>query len=113
VAEDELVEVDLEVSGRDAAVGALEPRLEVGRGPVGAGQQLLVVRVVAPLQQGPVLVARAAELVVALPAIGVDDRSGRDERLHPRGEGGLARVRKHLQAQPTRAGSARLDGDSD
>ena len=41
VAEDELVEVDLQVLGRDAAMGAVHPGLEVGDRAVGAGQQLL------------------------------------------------------------------------
>jgi hypothetical protein len=65
---------------------------------VGAGQQLLLVGVIARLQERPVLVAGASELVVAVPTVGVDDRAGSDVGLHPRGEGGLARVWEHLQA---------------
>ena len=38
VAEDELVEVDLQVLGGGAAVRVLKPGLKVGEGPVGAGR---------------------------------------------------------------------------
>jgi hypothetical protein len=43
VPEDELVEVDLEVLGRDAAVGALEPGLEIRDRSVGSWQHELLV----------------------------------------------------------------------
>ena len=62
VAEDELVEVDLEVLGRDAAMGCLKPGLQVGGGAVGAGQELLGVAVIASLQARPVVIAGAASL---------------------------------------------------
>ena len=62
VAEDELVEIDLQVLGRDAAVGALKPRLQVRGGAVGARQELLGVGVIASLQARPVVVAGAGEL---------------------------------------------------
>jgi hypothetical protein len=41
VAEDELVEVDLQVLLRRAAVSPLQPGLEVGEGAVGAGKIIL------------------------------------------------------------------------
>ncbi len=77
VAEDELVEVDLQMVGRDAAVGALKPGLEVGGRPVGPRQELLRVGMVAPLQAGLVIEAGGGELAVAGPAVGVDDRPRR------------------------------------
>jgi hypothetical protein len=41
MAEDVLVEVDLQVGVADAAVGAVHPRLQVGDGAVGTGQEPL------------------------------------------------------------------------
>jgi hypothetical protein len=41
VPEDELVEVGLQVLGRDAAVGALQPGFQVGGSAVGAREELL------------------------------------------------------------------------
>src|SRR3954451_6615398 len=94
VAEDELVEVNLQVLGRDAAMGAVEPGLQVGGRPVGAGEELLCVRMVAPLQARTMFVPGAGELAVAPPAVGMDNRAGRDVRSHPGGERLAAGIRQ-------------------
>ena len=98
VAKDELVEVDLQTIGRDAAVGALQPGLQVRGGAVGARQKLLRVGVVAALQPRPVVEAGDGKLAVARPAVGVDDRSRLDARFQPAGQRRLAGVGEELQA---------------
>src|SRR5688572_15525189 len=78
VAEDELVEVDLEVALLDASVGALQPGLEVRARAMRARQELLFVGKAAALLDRAVVVAQLGQALVAGPAIGVYDRAGRD-----------------------------------
>lgn len=92
VAEDELVEIDVQVVGRDAAVSALKPGLQVGTRPVSTRQELLGVWVVAPPPAGSVVKANAGQLAVAVPAVGMDDRAAFDARPDPGSERGLAGV---------------------
>jgi len=49
VTEDELVEIDLQVLGRDTVVGALQPSLEVGERAMRAWQQPVAIRVASAL----------------------------------------------------------------
>jgi hypothetical protein len=72
VAEDVLVEVDLQVRIADAAVGAVQPGLEVRDGAVRARQQLLAG--LGQLAAAAVVVAELREAVVSRPAVGVDNR---------------------------------------
>src|SRR5207249_6842826 len=113
VAEDELVEVDLEVLGRDAVVGALEPGLQVRERSVGAWQHPLAVGKTGALLTGPVVVAGGSEQAVAGPAVGVDDRVGGDAGKHKFGQRRGRGVAQELQPQTARAGTADLDGDAD
>ena len=109
VAEDELVEVDLQVLGRDAAVGALQPGLQVGERSVGARQELLGVGAIAPLLARPVPIAGVGQPAVAA----ASRRCGRsprgDELAAPTGERVAAGVGQDREAQPPRALTADLD----
>src|SRR6266511_6133271 len=111
VAEDELVEVDLEVGVADAAVGAVHPRLEVGDRAVGTGQVGLRSGRCGPLAARAMVIAGPGKAVVAPPAIGADDRPRRRRGLHERGQGRLGGVGEHLQAKSPRAPATNLDRD--
>jgi hypothetical protein len=113
LAEQELVEVHLQVLGRDAAVGALEPRLEVGDGAVSAREDELPVEVTGPLLVHVVVEAPGARPRVAEPAVGMHARAKHDAGGGEAAERGPRGVGDHPQAQPPGAGSADLDGDGD
>jgi hypothetical protein len=78
VAKDEFVEVGLQVLGRDSAVGALQPGLEVGDRTVREWQHLVGRRVA--LTARSVVKSNGAQPRVAGPAVGVHDRAGTDRR---------------------------------
>jgi hypothetical protein len=110
VAEDELVEVDLQVLLGGAAVGALQPGLEVGEGAVQNEAALLA----APaLGDWPVVEAEVAKSGVAAPVVGMDDRAGLDAPGHPRSEAALAGIWESRKPKTPRASAADLHGDPD
>jgi hypothetical protein len=113
-AEDELVEVDLQMLGGDALVGALQPALEVADGSVNAGQDVVEVLDGDPagaLGAGVVLVAELGEPSVGGPAVGVDAGAGCDSVLHEAAEGVGGGVVDDLHPQSTGACVADLDGN--
>ena len=61
MAEDELVQVDLQVLGRDAAMGALQPGLQVGDRAVRARQDELLVGEPETLLVDDVVIASLAQ----------------------------------------------------
>src|SRR5712691_610692 len=81
VAEDELVEVDLEMFRRDAVMGALEPGLEVRECSVGAWQHPLAVGRAGALFTRLVVETGGSQAAIAGPTVGVDDRAGSDARV--------------------------------
>ena len=113
VAEDELVEVDRQVLGRDAVMGALQPGLQVRDRAMRAWQEKLAIGKAGALLTRLVIEACAAQAAVALPAVAVHDRAGGDIRRDELRERSGRCVRQQLQAQPPRALAANLDGDPD
>src|SRR5579859_3997983 len=84
-AEDELIEVDLQMLAGDAAVGAPEPGLQMAEGSMGTGQQLAGVaagKQMGSLALGPVVVAESCQAPVAPPAVRVHDRARADVGPH-------------------------------
>lgn len=113
VAEDELVEVDLQVLLGGAAMGSLQPGLEVGEGAVGAGQDEAPLLAAPALEDRPVVEAEVAKSGVAAPAVAMDDRAGLDVLDDPGPEAAFARIREGREPQAPRAGAADLHGDRD
>ena len=100
VTEDELVEVDLQVLGAHAAVGAAEPALEVQDRPVRPRQDGVGVGVAFGfgLAARAVAEALAHQFRVALPAVGVHDRSRRHGPFDESGQSCRGRVVDQLDA---------------
>src|SRR5665647_3515007 len=84
-AEGELVEVDLQVLLADAAVGALQPGLEVAYHPMDPGKDLVRVlaeQMMRTLAAGLVVEAKPSQPLVSRPAIGGHGRPGGDALGH-------------------------------
>src|SRR5215471_4021783 len=73
VPEGELVQVDLQVLGRGAVVGAGDPGFEVGDRPVRPGQDQRAVGEPVMLVDRAVVVAGPGQLAVSAPPVGMHD----------------------------------------
>jgi hypothetical protein len=110
------VEVDLQVLLADAAVGALQPGLEVAYHPMDAGKDLVRVlaeQMMRTLAAGLVVEAKPSQPLVSRPAIGAHDRPGGDALDHEVTERVGAGVVDDLHADSPGAGAANLNGHDD
>lgn len=112
VAEDEFIEIDLQLMAPDAVIGSDEPLLQVADRPMDGGQDR---RSAGPdlLHQRHVAVACRPKAFKRFESVCVDGRPGSDVPLGKRREGVLAEVRNHLHADAPCSGSSLLYRDRD
>ena len=91
-------------------MGAEQPSLEVGDGPMRSRQQLLAG--LGSLAARPVLVAELRQAVVGGPTVGVDDRPSRGRGFREGAERIARGVGQNREAKPPRAAASHLDRDS-
>jgi hypothetical protein len=112
VAEDEFIEIDLQMMTPDSVVGPDQPLLQVADGSMDSWQHGGASR---PdlLRRGDVTVARDAKPAKRLQSIGVNRRAGSDVAFREIGERDLAEVGNHFHADASCPDPAFLHGDGD